>query len=82
MSDYAVIYRRDCADRVDSLEIWLGVPNGDASEMLLDTSACEMPDAAMQDILWGARDYYRADPADDTLPPDYAVVQYYLDNIA
>lgn len=81
-ADLRVIYRRDACGAVESLEIWRGEPNNDASEMLLDTSACEMPDAALQDVLWGARDYYKADPSDDTLPPDHAVIEMYMDNIA
>lgn len=81
-ADLRVIYRRDACGTVESLEIWRGAPNDDASEMLLDTSACSDPEAATQEILWTARDYYKADPADDTLPPDHAVISMYMDHIA
>lgn len=77
-----VIYRRDPCGAVASLEIWRGAPDDDAGTLLLDTAACELPDAALQDILWTARDYYRADPHSDALPPDHAVIAMYLDHIA
>ena len=77
-----VIYRRDPCGTVASLEIWDGAPDDDASTLLLDTAACSDPDAALQDILWTARDYYRADPHHDTLPPDEAVIAAYWDHIA
>ena len=77
-----VIYRRDPCGAVASLEIWRGAPDDDASTLLLDTAACELPDAALQDILWTARDYYRADPHSDHLPPDHAVIAMYEEHIA
>jgi hypothetical protein len=49
---------------------------------LLDTSACCNPDAALEDILWNARAYYKCDPMDDTLPPDHAVIAMYEEHIA
>lgn len=77
-----VIWRRNACGAVASLEIWRGAPDDDASTLLLDTAACELPDAALQDILWTARDYYRADPHSDHLPPDHAVIDAYMDHIA
>jgi hypothetical protein len=71
-----VIYRHDPCGTVASLEIHAG------DTLLLDTAARRDPDAALQDLLWTARDYYRADPSDDTLPPDEAVIAAYWDHLA
>jgi hypothetical protein len=77
-----VIYRRDPCGAVASVEIWRGVPDDDASEMLLDTAAGDNPAAALDHLLGVARGYYRADPRADHLPPDLAIIVAYLDHIA
>ena len=77
-----VIWRRNPCGAVESLEIWQGQPDADDSTQLLDTSACCNPDAALEDILWNARAYYKCDPMDDTLPPDHAIIAMYEEHIA
>jgi hypothetical protein len=77
-----VIWRRNACGAAESLEIWRGRPDTDNGYQLLDTAACSDPDAALEDILWNARQYYRCDPMDDTLPPDHAVLAMYEDHIA
>jgi len=76
MTADTVIWRRNASGAVESLEIHRG------DTLLLDTSACSDPDAALEDILWTARAYYRADPREDTLPPDHAVIAMYEEHIA
>lgn len=82
MENLSVIYRRDDLGALESLEIWRGPPDRDGSEVLLDTFASEAPYTALQDILWTARDYYRADPYSDHLPPDSAVIAAYEEHVA
>lgn len=76
MEPLRVIWRRNACGAVESLEIW----RGDA--LLLDTAACELPDAALNHLLVIARDYYRADPHCDRLPPDDAIIAAYWDHLA
>ena len=71
-----VIYRRDPCGTVASVEIHAG------DALLLDTAACDNPAPALDHLLGVARDYYRADPHHDTLPPDEAVIAAYWDHIA
>lgn len=71
----SVIWRRDARGIVESLEIRRG------DELLLDTAASDNPDDMLDYLLRLARDYYRNDPADDTLPPDYAIIAMYEDQI-
>ena len=77
-----VVWRRNTCGAVESLEIWQGQPDADDSTQLLDAAACSDPDAALEDILWNARAYYKCDPMDDTLPPDHAIVAMYEDHLA
>jgi hypothetical protein len=77
-----VIWRRNASGAVESLEIWQGQPDADDSTQLLDTAACSDPDAALEDILWNTRAYYKCDPSDDKLPPDHAVLAMYEEHIA
>ena len=77
-----VIYRRDPCGAVASLEIWDGAPDDDASTLLLDTGAGCDPEGALDHLLGVTRDYYRADPHHDTLPPDEAVIAAYWDHLA
>jgi hypothetical protein len=72
----SVIWRRDARGIVQSFEIHRG------GELLLDTAACSDPDAALEDILWNARAYYKCDPMDDKLPPDHAIITMYEEHIA
>lgn len=76
MTDPIVIWRRNACGAVESLEIHRG------DTLLLDTAACSDPDAALEDILWNARAYYRADPHDTHLPPDYAIVAAWEEYLA
>jgi hypothetical protein len=76
MTTTTVVWRRNASGAVESLEIHQG------DTLLLDTSACCDPDAALEDILWNTRAYYKCDPMDDTLPPDHAVVAMYEDHLA
>ena len=76
MTTTTVIWRRNASGAVESLEIHRG------DTLLLDTAACSDPDAALDDVLWNARAYYKCDPMDDTLPPDHAVIAMYEDHIA
>jgi hypothetical protein len=71
-----VIYRRAPCGAVASVEIHAG------DSLLLDTAADEDPDAALSYLLHLARDYYRADPHSDALPPDDAIVAAYWDHLA
>ena len=71
-----VIWRRDPCGAVASVEILAG------DSLFLDTAADEDPDAALSYLLHLARDYYRADPYADTLPPDDAIVAAYWDHLA
>jgi hypothetical protein len=72
----SVIWRRNACGAVESLEIHRD------DTLLLDTAACSDPDAALEDILWNARAYYKCDPMDDTLPPDHAILAMYEEHIA
>ena len=74
MEPLRVIYRRDPCGAVASLEIWRG-----DSEKLHDTAATDDPDEALDHMLNLASDYYRADPHNDALPPDHAVVAAWAD---
>lgn len=69
-SAYRVQYLWD-GDTLDGLQIWQG------GALCLDTTASEAPDVALRDLLMSARDYYRADPYSDALPPDYAIIDLY-----
>jgi hypothetical protein len=71
-----VIYRRDPCGAVASLEIHAG------DALFLDTAAGDNPGAALDHLLGVARDYYRADPHADHLPPDEAVIAAYWDHLA
>jgi hypothetical protein len=76
MSDgYRVTYLYDGA-ALDGLQIWQG------DNLCLDTTACELPDAALQDIFLTARDYYPADRESDDIPPDHAIIAMYLEHVA
>ena len=75
-TDTTVVWRRNPCGAVDSLAIHHG------STLLLDTAARRDPDAALEDILWIARTYYRCDPMDDTLPPDHAIIAMYEEHLA
>lgn len=61
---------------VESVEIW------DGDSLFLDTAAADDPGAALDHLMRIASDYYRADPHDDTLPPDEAVIAAYWDHLA
>jgi hypothetical protein len=76
MTTTTVVWRRNTCGTVESLAIHHG------NTLLLDTAACSDPDAALEDILWLTRTYYKCDPMDDTLPPDHAVVAMYEEHIA
>ena len=67
--------RRKCG-RVSGVQLWQG------DTLLLDTEASEDPDAALESVLRLAREYYRAAPWDDTLPPDYALDAAYRDHLS
>lgn len=82
MENLRVIYRRDDLGALESLEIWRGPPAHDGGEMVFDTLTSVDPHAALQEILWMARDYYRADPYSDHLPPDNAVIAAYEEHVA
>lgn len=69
-SPYRVVYLYDRRP-LEGLQIWQG------DSLCLDTTASEAPDEALQDLLLSARDYYRADPYNDALPPDYAIIDLY-----
>lgn len=71
-----VIWRRNASGAVESLEIYRG------DTLLLDTAASDYPDDTLDDLLRVARDYYRCDTGDDTLPPDHAVIAMYEDQLA
>lgn len=71
-----VIYRRDPCGAVASLEIW------DGDSLFLDTGAGCDPEGALDHLLGVARDYYRADPHHDALPPDDAIIAAYWDHLA
>jgi hypothetical protein len=75
-TDTTVIWRRDARGAVESLEIHRG------DELLLDSAAGDNPDDTLDSLLRLARDYYRCDPMDDTLPPDHAVIVAYEEHIA
>lgn len=64
----SVIWRRDARGIVESLEIHRG------DTLLLDTAASDYPDDTLDDLLRVARQFYKSDPDDDTLPPDHAVI--------
>ena len=81
MPPLRVIWRRDPCGHVTSAEIWAGDP--DTGTLLLDTNDDgNEPAAALAHLLRIARDYYRADPYSDTLPPDEAVIAAYWDHLA
>lgn len=71
-----VIWRRDPCGAVESVEIHAG------DSLFLDTAASDDPMAALNHLLVVARDYYRADPHSDHLPPDDAIVAAYWDHLA
>jgi hypothetical protein len=71
-----VVWRRNASGAVESLEIHQG------DTLLLDTAASDNPDDTLDDLLRVARDYYRCEPDDDTLPPDHAVIAMYEEHIA
>jgi hypothetical protein len=71
-----IVWRRDARGIVQSLEIHRG------DELLLDTAASDNPDDTLGHVLRLARDYYRCDTGDDTLPPDHAVIAAYEEHIA
>jgi len=75
MTTTTVIWRRDARGIVESLEIHRG------DTLLLDTAASADPDDTLDYLLRLARDYYRNDPDDDTLPPDYAILAMYEDHL-
>ncbi len=76
MTTATVIWRRDARGIVESLAIMQG------DTVLLDTAASDNPDDTLDDLLRVARDYYRCDTGDDTLPPDHAVIAMYEEHIA
>ena len=71
-----VIWRRGPCGTLASVEIW------DGDSLFLDTAASDDPMAALNHLLVIARDYYRADPHHDTLPPDDAIVAAYWAHLA
>ena len=75
-----VIWRRDPCGYVTSAEIWDGDP--ETGSLFLDTAAGCDPEGALDHLLGVARDYYRADPHHDALPPDDAIVAAYWDHLA
>lgn len=79
MDDMRVIYRRDACGAVESVEIWRGAPG--EGELLLDTAVGDNPAAQLEGVLRTAREYYRADPYSDALPPDHAVIEAYLEHM-
>jgi hypothetical protein len=76
MTTTTVIWRRNASGAVESLEIWQG------DTLLLDTARSYNPDDTLGHLLRLARDYYRCDPDDDTLPPDHAILAMYEVEIA
>ena len=76
MEPLRVIYRRNACGAVASLEIHAG------DSLSLDTAASDDPMAALNHLLVIARDYYRADPHCDRLPPDDAIIAAYWDHLA
>lgn len=68
----SVIWRRNACGAVESLAI----TQGDA--LLLDTS----DDGTLSYLLRAAREYYKNDPDDDTLPPDHAIVAAWEDYLS
>jgi len=81
MPTTTVIWRRNACGIVESLEIRRG------DELLLDTAAenpfdaSERPSDTFDNLLWAARQFYKNDSDDDTLPPDHAVIaawEYYF----
>jgi hypothetical protein len=76
MTTITVIWRRDPRGIVESFEIHQG------GQLLLDTAASDSPDDTLDDLLRLARDYYRCDPMDDTLPPDHAIITMYEEHLA
>lgn len=75
-----VIWRRDPCGTLASVEIWDGDP--ETGSLFLDTAAGCDPEGALDHLLGVARDYYRADPHHDTLPPDEAIIAAYWDHLA
>jgi hypothetical protein len=71
-----VIWRRDARGAVESLEIHQG------DTLLLDSAAGDNPDDTLDSLLRLARDYYRCDTGDDTLPPDHAIIAMYEEHLA
>jgi hypothetical protein len=76
MTTTTIVWRRDARGILESLEIHRG------DELLLDSAAGDNPDDTLDDLLRLARDYYRCDTGDDTLPPDHAVIAAYEEHIA
>jgi hypothetical protein len=81
MKNLHVIWRRNPCGAVASLEIWNGIPENEASEMLLDTYASDNPDIALESIIKNARDYYDCDPFSDKLPPNCAIIEMFLEDL-
>lgn len=66
---------------VENVQIWAGDP--DTGTLFLDTNDDgNEPAAALAHLLHLARGYYRADPHDDALPPDHAVIAAYEYHLA
>jgi hypothetical protein len=71
-----VVWRRNASGAVESLEIHQG------DTLLLNSAAGDNPDDTLDSLLRLARDYYRCDTGDDTLPPDHAIIAMYEVEIA
>lgn len=82
MDDMRVVWRRNACGAVESVEIWFENACDQVGGCLLDTAAGDNPAAQLESVLRLAREYYRADPHSDALPPDHAVIEAYLDHVA
>lgn len=76
MENLHVVWRRNPCGAVKSLEVRHG------GTVLHDTAQEDRPGHAIESLLRAARDYYRADPYSDHLPPDSAVIAAYEEHVA